>query len=208
MIKPQIIVIDGPDGVGKTTQVQLLAAYLASNGADVHVTRASGGTPIGEELRKASLSLHPRRAETDVYISLAMHTELGYDIIARRTAGQVIIVDRSPLAVLGYNVHGSRLEDQSLGRKACETLLKLWDCDTFIYLDTSQAILDARRHKRGSADYFENQDTEFHHRVRLGYEEGLALLQSDSSFAKRVAQIDADQPIEAVQTQIQQTVAR
>lgn len=208
MIKPQIIVIDGPDGVGKTTQVHLLAEYLAEHGVDVHITRASGGTPIGEELRAASLSFHPRRAETDVYISLAMHTELGHDITARRSAGQTVIVDRSPLAVLGYNVYGSQLAQKKLGIDACKQLLRLWDTDVFVFLDTKQSVLDARRQKRGKTDYFENQDSSYHHRVRQGYEEGLKLLTSNNGYAKTILQIDADGLVDDIQQQIRQTVAR
>ncbi len=208
MIKPQTIVIDGPDGVGKTTQVQLLAAFLASHGANVHVTRASGGTPIGEELRKASLSLHPRRAETDVYISLAMHTELGHDIQQRKKAGEVVIVDRSPLTVIGYNLYGSRLANRQLAYDACTTLLQLWEIDVFVYLDAPQAMLDERRQKRGNVDYFENQDSEFHHRVRKGYEEGLEFLKSSPKYVKHLAEIDGSLSVEAIQKRIQQTVAR
>lgn len=208
MIKPQIIVIDGPDGVGKTTQVHLLAEYLASQGAEVHVTRASGGTPIGEELRKASLSLHARRPETDVYISLAMHTELGHDIQRRKKAGQTIIIDRSPLAILGYNLYGAELADRELAEDACKNLLELWSPDVFVYLDTTQKVLDVRRQRRGNTDYFENQDSAFHHRVRQGYEEGLELLKSNLQYAQRLVQIDASKQINAIQKAIQKTVAR
>ncbi len=208
MHKPQIIVIDGPDGVGKTTQVHLLAASLAEQGVRVHVSRASGGTPIGEELRKASLSLHPRRPETDVYISLAMHTELGHDLRARRSSGETIIVDRSPLAILGYNLHGAQLQGSQLAYDACTTLLKLWDADIFIYMDAPQNILDERRQMRGNTDYFENQDSEFHHRVRIGYEEGVALLKRDTGYARTVIEVDGTKSAAEIHQEIAQTVAR
>jgi dTMP kinase len=208
MHKPQIIVIDGPDGVGKTTQVHLLAASLAEQGVDVHVTRASGGTPIGEELRKASLSLHPRRPETDVYISLAMHSELGHDLQQRKANGQTVIVDRSPLAVLGYNLYGAELKDRALADGACATLLQLWQTDIFVYMDAPQSVLDERRHLRGNTDYFENQDGEFHHRVRKGYEEGLVLLKTNPSYAKAVIEIDGSAHEHDIHQQIVKTVAR
>ena len=73
------IAFDGPDGVGKTTQVKIAADFL-SKFSDTHVTRAAGGTPIGEELRKVSLGDKPRSPEVNVYLSLAMHTALGQDI--------------------------------------------------------------------------------------------------------------------------------
>jgi dTMP kinase len=208
MHKPRIIVIDGPDGVGKTTQVHLLAAALAEQGVDVHVTRASGGTPIGEELRKASLSLHPRRPETDVYISLAMHTELGHDLQSRKASGQTVIVDRSPLAILGYNLYGAQLGNRTLADEACATMLQLWQTDVFVYMDAPQRVLDERRHLRGNTDYFENQDSEFHHRVRTGYEEGLELLKSNPGYARTVVEINGTDDEQSVHQQIIKTVAR
>lgn len=208
MARGQIIAIDGPDGVGKTTQIHLLAAYLAEQGKEVHVTRASGGTPIGEELRKASLSLHPRRPETDVYISLAMHTELGHDIQARKASGQTVLVDRSPLAILGYNLGGSQLENKALAFDACESMLILWDIDEFVYMDTSQRLIDERRHLRGNIDYFENQDAAFHHRVRKGYEVGVELLREKPGLVGTLMEIDASASAHSIHTLIAQSVAR
>lgn len=208
MSRAQLIVIDGPDGAGKTTQVQLLAAYLAEQGVSVHATRASGGTPIGEELRKVSLSPHERRPETDVYISLAMHTELGFDLRARIKAGQTVIVDRSPLALIAYNTYGSQLPDQQFGIDSCTQLLKLWQIDHFIFMDASQQLLDARRSKRGHSDYFEMQNSAFHHRVRQGYKAGLDLLQRTRGLVTQTTIVDAAQSVETIQQQITESVAK
>lgn len=205
---PQVIVIDGPDGAGKTTQVQLLADYLTAHGHRVHITRASGGTPIGEELRKASLSAHDRRPETDLYISLAMHTELGHDLQERRQAGETIIVDRSPLALIAYNTYGSQLPDQQMGIESCKQLLQLWQVDHLVFMDAPQGLLDDRRHNRGHHDYFETQGAAFHHRVRQGYEASLALLQHDTHLVKKVTVINAAQSVDDVHNAIVQAVAK
>lgn len=208
MTKPQIIVIDGPDGVGKTTQVHMLASFLEASGARVHTTRASGGTPIGEELRKASLSNHPRLPETDMYISLAMHGELGVDITSRRAAGEIVIVDRSPLAVIAYNAYGSNMKDKQPAVDACKMLLKSWDIDTFIFLDAPQTLLDARRKERGESDYFEQQGYDFHDRVRQGYEFGLSLLTHEPKQVGRTITIDASKSVEIIHELIVDTVAK
>lgn len=204
----KLIVTDGPDGAGKTTQVRLLADYLTEHGHQVHVARASGGTPIGEELRKASLSPHARRPETDIYISLAMHTELGYDIRARRQAGETVIVDRSPLALIAYNTYGSQLPDRQFGVDSCKQLLRLWQIDHFIFMDAPQQLLDARRSKRGHSDYFEMQNSAFHQRVRQGYEASLSLLQHDTSLVGAVTVIDAAESVDDVHAAIVRSVAK
>ena len=72
------ITFEGLDGSGKTTQVQLLAARLEADGAEVVITREPGGTPLGEEIR--DLVLHGRDmapwAEAALYAaSRAQHVE-------------------------------------------------------------------------------------------------------------------------------------
>src|SRR5690606_37493340 len=98
--------------------------------------------------------------------------------------------------------------DRQLAGDACRTLLELWQIDVFVYMDAPQNVLDERRHLRGNTDYFENQDSEFHHRVRAGYEEGLALLKSNQSLAGVVVEIDGADIAEQIHQQIMQTVAR
>src|SRR3989344_4667849 len=105
-----VVAIDGPDGAGKSTQVTLLADYFNKRGETVHVTRTSGGTPIGEELRKVSLNPDlPRSGRTDMFISQAMTQALSEDLAPRKSSGEVIVIDRSPLAIVAYNGYGSQM---------------------------------------------------------------------------------------------------
>ncbi len=50
-LRKKFIVIDGPDGSGKTTQIGLLAKYLADSGCDIETLVDPGTTPIGEQIR-------------------------------------------------------------------------------------------------------------------------------------------------------------
>jgi dTMP kinase len=199
-----VIALDGPDGVGKTTQLGLLADYLQEKGCRVHTTRHSGGTPIGEELRKASLSEHPRSAETDVYISLAMGQALSEDIHERKARGEFVLLDRSPLAVLAYNGFGSQLADMSTAYQACERLFKSEEIDVLLFLNAPQNVINARREKRGTKDYFETKNAAFHERVRNGYEAGLAFLQDHAEFGSKVVLIDATASVQDIHKAIVQ----
>lgn len=197
-----VIAIDGPDGVGKTTQLRLLAEGLRGHRERVHTTRQSGGTPIGEELRKASLSQHERSPQTDLYISLAMGQALAEDITRRKKAGETILIDRSPLALIAYNGYGSRLPAIRTAFDACEQLFKQEQIDTLFYLDAAQNALNARREKRGADDYFEKQNAAYHARVRKGYRAGLNFLKTHPEFGPKIIIIDAGGSIAAIQREI------
>ncbi len=203
-----VIVFDGPDGVGKTTQLELTARWLRSEGRDVYTTRASGGTEIGEALRAASLSDAPRPAEVDVYISLAMHTAVGMDINERRTQDTIILVDRSPMALVAYNIFGGQLKNTAEGYAAYEKLMKLWHPDLCLYVDAPQLTADERRASRQDkpSDYFEKQDGAFHQRVRTGYQEAMKRLKAHPEWRGMLVEIDGQPPQEKVQQSIQQVV--
>ncbi len=203
--KGLIVAFDGPDGVGKSTQVELTAAWLRSLGHKVHTARASGGTPIGEELRKASLSDHTRPAEVDVYISLAMHTALGLDIQKRISNGQICLLDRSPLAILAYNTAGSQLKDRSMGYDAMDKMLALWGINVLFLFEADQQIVNARRKARldKPADFYEKQNSAYHERVRQGYMEAKVFLNKNPSLAGRVVVIDAEPPVDEIQKTIE-----
>lgn len=202
-----IIAFDGPDGVGKTTQIHLLADFLRSQGYQVHATRASGGTPIGEALRSVSLSDVARPAEADVYISLAMHTALGQDLQRRKQAGQICLVDRSPLAILAYNTYASQLPNQTLGEQATLAMLQLWHIDSLLLFEAPQVTLNKRRTKRTDkpADYFEKQGTSYFERVQAGYHAAKQLCEQQSP-PQPVTVIDATPSVAVIQTSLRQVL--
>ena len=59
------ITLEGPDGSGKTQQIQLLSTFLESRGYKVFSSREPGGTPIGDKIRDVIMDMrntriHPR----------------------------------------------------------------------------------------------------------------------------------------------------
>lgn len=206
----KVIVFDGPDGVGKSTQLELTSSYLRKEGYDVHTTRSSGGTPIGEALRRVSLSDTPRPAETDVYISLAMNTALGQDLRSRVAKGQICLVDRSPAAIIAYNAYGSELADKQLAIDAFEAMMRLWQIDQMLFVDAAQEVIDDRRARRTDKpqDYFEKQDRAFHQRVREGYERAVELVETHPEWGVELIHIDGAPHEAQVQKQVRQAIEK
>lgn len=194
MIKPgTTIAIDGVDGSGKSTQVQLLTQHLESAGFSVYTTRAVGGTPIGENLRSIMLSDTPRSVETDFYIARAMYAELTHYLNTHRSAGNVIIIDRSPMSFWAYQVHGDGLP-REVARPAIEDILREWQIDYLLMLDVPPDKTISRRNQRSVHDHFENMDSGYHQKVYTGYREAIEIFHP--------VVIDATGTIDEVQQQI------
>lgn len=207
MSKGIVIVFDGPDGAGKTTQLELTTAWLKKQGHKVFTTRASGGTEIGAFLRAASLSDAPRSTEVDVFISLAMLTAVGEEINQKRDEGYTVLVDRSPLSVVAYNTFGGQLQDTHLGNFAFERLMKLWKPDLCLYIDVGQDVANQRRKLRKKADdYFEKQNDAFHDRVRQGYKESIKILGDHPDWYGKLATIDGAPNEETVQKSVRDVI--
>ena len=199
------IAFDGPDGVGKSTQLELTAAWLRSLGHTVHLTRSNGGTPIGEALREASLSNNPRSAMTDMYITLAMGQALAEDLEQRIAEGQICLIDRSPLTHLAYNTFASQLPDKVKGFEAAKLMFRAWNIDILLFFEAPQTVLDQRRKARTDKplDYYEKQASDYHQRVREGYKAGMELLQKEPDLVGRLVTIDAEATIDNIQTEVQ-----
>ncbi len=99
---------------------------------------------------------------------------------------------------MAYNAYGSGLGDNLIAFEACETLCKGWGIDALIFLNAPQDVLNQRRQKRATTDYFEQKDQNYHKRVREGYEAGLDYLQKHKQTGLKFLSIDADQTIQAI----------
>lgn len=171
---------DGPDGVGKTTQIQLVAEDLTTQGYRVHTTRSHGGTPFGEKLREVSLSDIERSALTDYYLSLTMHSALRDDVHARRDAGEIILIDRSPLAIWAYQVFASGLDRQTVEQEI-DADMQAFDVDLVIVYEAGLDVLQrhlAQRNQSAKTDYFESKPADYFERVIAGYQFAAARYQA------------------------------
>jgi len=101
----KFIVIDGPDGCGKTTQLELLAEYLNNEGIEIVKTHDPGGTKIGEQIRhllkygaKGTMDVH-----TETMLFMASRAQLVAEIIKPALEkGKTVLCDRFISATCAY----------------------------------------------------------------------------------------------------------
>lgn len=163
--------VDGLDGVGKTTQIQLLSKQLQQAGWKVKTSRINGGTPIGEELRTVMLSGTARTGETDLYIAMAMYTALGVQLAKWRDESAIILIDRSPLSIVAYQAYGEKAPLALAEASLAQSLAFLKPDLIVVYdLDTTEALGRDKSKPGQDNDYFTSHDQQFFDDVRSGYQ--------------------------------------
>lgn len=191
------ITLEGGDGAGKTTQAELLSSWLASRGLEVVQTREPGGTSLGGALR--DLLLHggdvDPRAEALLYAADRAQNVAEVVRPALRR-GAAVVQDRYIDSSLAYQGAGRPLdvsEVKHLSEWATESLKP----DFTVLLDVSPELAAKRRKASGAdADRLENEDIEFHERVRDGF---LALAHAEPT---RFIVLNADNSAEDLHEEI------
>lgn len=168
-LRGAVIMFDGPDYVGKSTQLALVSETLKADGLNVYTTRYNGGTPIGEALRKVMLGDYERPPETDLYINLAQQHALTQQINTERQQGKVILVDRSPMSIIAYQIYGSHI-DENRGFAGTDEVMRLHRPDLLICYQAPESVLAKRRQlDKHKADYFESKSRQYFEDVAEGY---------------------------------------
>jgi dTMP kinase len=197
-----LVVFEGIDGSGKTTQAKLAHDALQAAGwPSLYATRNLGGTPIGEALRKVILSPLERPNTTNLYISVAIQEALIRAIQTERDKGSLILMDRGPISLAAYEIYGGGL-DEALGWQHVDNgMAKLQPELTIIYQTDVITGLKRASQKTKQADYFEGQPQVYFEKVAQGYEAAA------ERYGQNVAVIDGNQPIEVVHTQTMRAIA-
>lgn len=197
------IAIDGPDGTGKTTQIELLEEKLSKHGLKVYKTKISGGTPLAMELRKVAHADYEREGEVDLYIHFAMYSSLMYDLGKKRSSYDIILIDRSPLCLIAYDGVAAGLEDLAEACLGCKKYFKEMDISTVFYLDAHQDILNERMSKRDKLrDYYEKQGRKYQDKIRKGYEIAVKYMVKQKNSDLTIVKLNADRQVEALNKEI------
>jgi dTMP kinase len=192
--------IDGGDGTGKSTQIELLAQWLRQQGHDVLTCRDPGSTPLGEAVRGILLDRHDlhihRRSEMFLY--MAARAQMVEELIRPALEqGKTVLSDRYLLANVAYQGHGGGLDVAMLwevGRAATGGLMP----ELTIVLDVPPEVAAARIVR--PLDRMEKQGFAFHARVREGF------LAEAARAPHKIVVVDATRSVEQVQAEIRKIV--
>ncbi|MCX6496790.1 MAG: dTMP kinase [Rhodoluna sp.] len=203
MVTGLFISFEGIDGVGKSTQADLLESWLTEQNKDVVRTLEPGGTDVGVEIRKILLhhkgDLAPR-AEAALFAADRAH-HVASKIRPALEQGKIVITDRyfdSSVAYQGAGRDLSRTEVRDLSLWAVGGLLP----DLTVLLDLPAEQARARRNTSGTEpDRLEKEKTEFFETVRSAY---LDLAHAEP---ERFLVVDASVTVEKMQEIIRQRVA-
>jgi len=203
------ITLEGPDGSGKTTQIQTLYHDLVVEGYPVLLVREPGGTDIGDQIRTI---LHDVKnvemlANAEVLLYSASRAQLvGQVIRPALEARKVVLCDRYAESTMAYQGYGHDL-DQELLKAITAFATGGLRPDLIIYLDID--VEESLRRKeqasrQGTCEWnrMDQKGLAFHRRVRDGY------LQLMAKEPERWFVLDAVQSIELLQTSIRKRVKR
>lgn len=199
----RLIVFEGVEGSGKTTQLQQCSHWLKisglSNPRPVVVTREPGGTSLGLQLRHLLLSGQSSSIQdrTELLLYAADRAQHVEEFLKPQLAqGAIILCDRYTDSTVAYQGYGRGL-DLTLIEQLNHIATGGLESDLTLWLDVDAETGLKRAQERGAADRMEQADLEFHKRVQQGFRELAA------SYPQRIVRIDASKSQEEVHLAIQ-----
>ncbi|MEO9225394.1 MAG: dTMP kinase [Gemmatimonadaceae bacterium] len=167
-----LIVLEGAEGAGKTTQVRRLVAALERHSISCVHLREPGGTSLGEAIR--SVLLEPYRTiapPAEALLFMASRAQLVAERVAPTlAAGSVVILDRFFLSTYAYQINGRGLPEEEV-RSANRLAVGDVKPTVNVVLRLSPAQGLARAGLRGDRDYMEQLGNEFHARVGTAFDD-------------------------------------
>jgi dTMP kinase len=169
-----LIVLEGGEGVGKSTQMRLLTERLARAGVAHLVVREPGGTVVGDAIRDLVLIRQwPLDPRAEALLFMASRAQLVHDVIRPALEdGQLVIADRFFLSTYAYQVGGRGLpEDDIRAANRLATGGLVPDLTVILNLPTEVGL--QRVAQRGKQDRIEGSGGEFYRRVGKAFAEFL-----------------------------------
>ncbi|MGM0700288.1 MAG: dTMP kinase [Actinomycetota bacterium] len=204
------IAIEGGDGSGKTTQIKRVSAALADDGYHVEATREPGGTELGTKIRSVLFDSDPPSSRTEALLFAADRAHHVASLVdPSLDAGNIVITDRYIDSTIAYQAAGRSFDEKTilaLSRWATQGLVP----NLTIVLDIEPEVAAERMGKRGDSNYLDDENQQFHQRVRQTY-----LSRAHKELDRYVvldASVDADELTEqilaAIRARLPQTLVK
>jgi dTMP kinase len=197
----KFIVIDGPDGCGKTTQARLLTQWLQGQKVPTELFRDPGGTAIGEKIRQILLDSENTAIGTraEVLLYMAARAQLWAEEMAPALEkNKCVVLDRWLSSTCAYQGYAGGFGMEKVVRIATDCLERVWP-DLTIILDVDLEA-SAKRLNR-PLDRMEKKGDGYHQRVREGF---LKLAESRDDFST----VDGSADIETVHKNVLEVLAQ
>ncbi len=198
MNKGRFITIDGVEGAGKSTQIDLICSYLQRKGIEVVRTREPGGTDVGEKIRSVLLDVDNQEmhSDTELLLMFSSRNELIQNkIIPALDNGSWVVSDRFTDASFAYQ-GGGRMLDLERIAKLEDWVLGDFQPDLTLLLDISVEEGMTRIEARAAKDRIELEERVFFERVRSVF------ISRSEAFPERIKLIDASGAIDDVHEKI------
>jgi len=192
------LTLEGIEGVGKSTAMNFIKAYLTDAKKNFIVTREPGGTPIAEQIRQ--LLLTPSKEiiipETELLLMFACRVQHIHSVILPALkAGQWVLSDRFVDASYAYQGGGRKIDFKYIEMLE-HWLIQAIQPDVTLLLDAPPEIGLMRAKNRGVHDRIEQEKIDFFERARAAY------LERARREPKRFHIIDATLPIKTIELQL------
>ncbi len=192
------ITMEGTDGAGKSTQLDLLNKYLKDKGFNVVFVREPGGTKISEKIRNIILDIDNKEMNymTEAFLYASSRTQLVNEvIIPELKKGSVVICDRFVDSSIVYQGIARNLGVEVV-RKINNIATGGLIPDITFFLDLSPDKAIERKKEQKELDRLEREKSQFYNKVYEGYK---MLIEEEG---ERIKVIDATQSIEVIHNNI------
>jgi dTMP kinase len=201
-MQARFITLEGIEGAGKSTQLEVVRACLEERGISVMTSREPGGTPIAERIRSVLLDPESQgmAADTELLLMFAARAEhLAQSILPALRRGTWVVCDRFTDATYAYQGGGRGIDTDRIAvlEKYVQGSLRP---DLTILLDLDVSAGRARAGRRSAPDRFESETIRFFEGVRQAY------LERAARYPERIRVIDARGNALAVGDQVRATV--
>lgn len=168
------IVVDGPNGSGKTTQCKLLKEHFENLGHDVILTREPGGSPEAESIRNLLVNGDPGRWDgiSELLLFAAARRNHVETVIKPAIAsGKIVICDRFISSTIAYQGYGNGISLDTI-----DTITQIAigsfepDLTILMFVDLETSLVRSKGRRAGVEPRFTSFDNEYHTRVYKGFE--------------------------------------